>query len=416
MRERVGRAIAWSLVPAYVAASVWQMLLEGSAYGSDGLGDSLLAVGFGAVVVVAAVLVGRRPDHVVTWLLTFVAIVITIGPPLETYAEARIRTVGVPDGLAMVGLWLNGWYWLPALGAILVFVPLVFPDGRWPGPRWRWFGWLVVVLWGLIGCSGMLAGTLETQERPYTDPSSLPAVFTCVLDEADPTVTWCETRWDNPVGVGALDSESGPAGMLLAPALLLGLGGAITSIVVRFRRSRGVERQQMKWLLWATTLLPLPVVLESVPVAGDLSLPVALAAVPTAIGVAILRYRLWDIDRVVSRTVTYAVVTALLAGTYVGLVLVLQSVAGPADASDLVVAVSTLAVAALFRPVRDQVQRAVDRRFHRARFDHDRILADFTGRLRDDVDLGSLSVDLRAVVASAVAPSTTSLWLREERT
>lgn len=415
MRERVARVVAWSLVPAYVAAWLWQLALEGSAYGSDGLGDSLLAVGFGAVAVVAAVLLARRPDHVVTWLLAFVALVITVGPPLETYAEAQVRTAGAPDGLAMFGLWLNGWYWLPALAAILVFVPLVFPDGRWPGPRWRWFGRLVIALWGSIAVLGMLAGTLETQSRPYDDPSSLPPVFTCEPDEADPTRTWCETRWDNPIGVGGLDVESGPAGLLLGPALLLGLGGAITSIVVRFRRSQGVERQQMKWLLWATTLLPLPVVSESVPVVGDLALPVALAAVPVAIAVAILRYRLWDIDRVVSRTVTYAVVTALLAGTYVGLVLALQSFAGPADASDLVVAVSTLAVAALFRPVRDRVQRAVDRRFHRARFDHDRILQDFAVRLRDDVELASLSTDLRTVVQAAVTPSTASVWLREGR-
>lgn len=410
MRERVGRTIAWVLVPAYVAAYGWQFTLDGSAYRPDGLGDSLLVLGFGAVVVVAAVLVGRRPDHVVTWLLTSVALVIIIGPPLETYAEARIRAVGAPDGLAMMGLWLNGWYWLPALGAILVFVPLVFPDGRWPGPRWRVFGWSVVVLWGLLALVGMVAGTLETQERAYTDPSSLPPTFACALDEADPTVAWCETRWDNPVGVGGLDAESGVAALLLVPALVLGLGGAVASIVVRFRRSRGVERQQMKWLLWSTALLPLPVVLEPVPVAGELSLPVALAAVPTAIGVAILRYRLWDIDRLVSRTVTYAVVTALLAGTYVGLVLALQSFAGPADASDLVVAVSTLAVAALFRPVRDRVQRVVDRRFHRARFDQDRILVDFVGRLRDEVEREAVELNLRATVRTALAPSAISLW------
>lgn len=411
MRERVARVVAWSLVPAYVVTWVWQLLLEGSAYGSDGLGDSLLAVGFGAAVVVAAVLMARRPDHVVTWLLAFVAIVITVGPPLETYAEARIRTVGAPDGLATVGLWLNGWYWLPALAVVLVLVPLVFPDGRWPDPRWRWFGWTVVALWGVIAVSGMVAGTIETQERPYRDLSALPAVFTCEPDEVDPSVSWCESTWDNPVGIGTLDPEEGPTAVLVAPALLLGLGGAITSIVVRFRRSRGVERQQMKWLLWATALLPLPIVFESVPVVGDLGLPIALAAVPTAIGVAILRYRLWDIDRVVSRTVTYAVVTALLAGTYVGLVLALQALAGPADASDLVVAGSTLVVAALFRPVRDGVQRVVDRRFDRARFDHDRILGDFAARLRDQVDRDAVERDLRGTLQRAFAPAGVSLWL-----
>ena len=411
MRARIATGLAWVLVPAYVATWVWQLVLERSAYASEGLGDELLAFGLGGVVVVAAVLLRRRPDHPLTWLLTWVALIVTVGPPLESYAEATIRTTGRPDALAWLGLWLNSWYWLPMLASLLVFVPLLFPDGRWPSRRWRWVGWTVVALWTVITLAGMLAGRLETQGREYPDPSSLPATFTCGPDEEDPTLVLCDTAWDSPVGITGASAESAFTELLLVPALLLGVGSGVASVVVRFRRSRGVERQQMKWLLLASSLLPVPIVTEGLPVVGDISLPLALAAVPTSIAIAVLRYRLWDIDRVVSRTVTYAVVTLLLAGTYAGLVLAMQAVTGPDDASDLVVAVSTLVAAALFRPVRDRVQRLVDRRFDRARFDHDRILDDFAGHLRDEVDPQRVASDLHQVVTGALAPTAASLWV-----
>lgn len=411
MRARIAMVLSWVLVPAYVVTWVWQVLLEASAYRSEGIDDELLALGLGGVVVVTTVMLRRRPDHPLTWLFAWVAVVVSLGPPLETYAEATIRTTGRPDALAWLGLWLNSWYWLPMLATLLVFVPLLFPDGRWPSPRWRWVGWTVVVLWGLITLEGMVAGQLQTQGREYADPDTLPAAFTCGPDEDDPSVVLCGSTWDNPLGLTGATSGSAFTEVLLLPAMVIGVAGGVTSVVVRFRRSRGVERQQMKWLVFATGFLPVPVVTEGIPVVGEVSLPLALAALPASIAVAVLRYRLWDIDRVVSRTVTYAVVTLVLAGTYAGLVLGMQAILGPEDASDLVVAGSTLVAAALFRPVRDRVQRLVDRRFDRARFDHDRILDGFAVRLRDEVDRDAVVDDLRGTVHQALAPSAVSLWL-----
>ena len=198
-------------------------------------------------------------------------------------------------------------------------------------------------------------------------------------------------------------------------------------VVRRFRASNGLRRQQFRWLaraaLVAPTLFGIGLSMSAlwdvegvtdwtdsiILAAFILGLP-ALAA---GIGVAVLKYRLWDVDRVVSRTVTYAVVTALLAATYATLVLALQAVTGPADASDAVVAASTLVAAALFRPVRDRVQRMVDRRFDRSRFDHGRILDAFAGRLRDEVDLDVVAADLRSTVGAALAPATNRVWIRQ---
>lgn len=407
----VARVLGWLLVPGYVASSVWQSALEGSAYFADGLGDQLLFVGFGGVVVVAAILLTRRPDHPITWLLTFVAAVITLGPPLETYAEASIRTTGSANALATFGLWLNAWYWLPAIGAILVFVPLLFPDGRWPSRRWRWVGWPLVAAWGGIVVVGMLSAQVATQGREYPDWEQLPGVFTCAYDEEEPSpLPSCEVIIDNPIGVPGADPEEGIGGLLLLPAMLLGLPAGAVAVVVRFRRSRAIERQQMKAFVWSTATLPLPMVFESVPVIGELALPLALVAVPTAIAVSILRYRLYDIDRLVSRTLAYAAVTAILAGVYVGLVLGAQGLLG-SEGSDLRVAGATLVVAALFRPVRSRVQHVVDRRFNRARYDAEAVVARFGGDLRDQTDGPAIMADLQSAVAAAVHPRLVGVWM-----
>ena len=259
----------------------------------------------------------------------------------------------------------------------LVALILLFPTGRLPGPRWR----PVAVLFAL-GALSTLVVSLRTEGLLSVGP-----------DVVSPLA--------GPVpGVVSFVGGVGVA---------VGLVGMMVAVVVRFRRARGLERQQLRWFL-ASVVAGVACILL-IPF-GSLGWALGPSLVPTGIGIAILRYRLYDLDRVVSRTVTYAIVTAVLAGTYAGLVLGMQGITGPDDASDLVVAGSTLVAAALFRPVRDRVQRVVDRRFDRARFDHDRILDDFAGRLRDEVDLGSLSSDLAGVARGAVAPATTSLWLR----
>jgi hypothetical protein len=362
------KVLSWVLIPIFLTAVILGTILtSNSPYYSEGLGDRVLLIGFAAIVVIAVLMLARRPDHPLTWVLAFVAVTTSLGPALETYAEARLRTHGSADPLAFLGLWLNSWYWLPMLVAVLVFIPLLFPDGHWPSPRWRWIGRLLVALAAAVTLAGMLAGRLEGQGRVYADRDVLPTAFVCAPDDEDPTRVLCAPTVANIVGIPGFEgAESSFVWAFLLPPLFLGgLATAAVAVVVRFRRSRGLERQQHKWLLFAATLLPLPILLESVPVVGPLTLPIALAAVPAAIAVAILRYRLYDIDRIVSRTVTYALLTAVLAGIYAGLVLGIQRLVGPDDAPDLVVAGATLVVAGLFRPVRSRIQALVDRRFNR---------------------------------------------------
>jgi hypothetical protein len=219
----------------------------------------------------------------------------------------------------------------------------------------------------------------------------------------------------NPLGI-----EGFPGKTLAGIAFPIGVAAAlaaIASLVVRYRRSHGIERQQLKWVTAAGSVLVLSFVVGGVLTdsvseqAGWAALVVGLSTVAAAVAVALLRYRLYDIDAVINRALVYAVLTAILGASYLAGVLLLQFVLSPS--SDLSVAASTLAVAALFRPARAQIQQAVDRRFYRRRYDAARTLERFGGRLRDEVDLDSLGGELRGVVAETMQPAHLSLWLRE---
>jgi len=216
----------------------------------------------------------------------------------------------------------------------------------------------------------------------------------------------------NPLGLGdPLGTAAEVANGLGFLLLVIGTLTAIASIVVRFRRSRGIERQQLKWVTAAAALLPL-----SQAPSGDIGFAALLLGalvLAGAVAIAMLRYRLYDIDVVINRTLVYGALTATLAACYLGSVLLLQVVLRPiTEESSLAIAVSTLAVAALFRPVRARIQAAVDRRFYRSKYDAGRTLERFGVRLRDQVALDSLSAELRTVVAETMQPAHVSLWLR----
>jgi len=222
----------------------------------------------------------------------------------------------------------------------------------------------------------------------------------------------------NPLGIQGLVAifrvlEAAGAVLLLLVTIL-----ALASMVVRFRRARGEERQQLKWFTYAAVVSVLVWLVFIVTGVADrlpaaLGIPVVLSwlvAVPAAIGVAMLRYRLYDIDRLINRTLVYGLLTALLGGTYAGLVLVLGQLLG--RSSSLAVAVATLTVAAAFQPARRRIQQAVDRRFNRRRYDAATTIEAFSARLREEIDLDSLSAELLAVVDQTMEPTTVSLWLR----
>ena len=227
-----------------------------------------------------------------------------------------------------------------------------------------------------------------------------------------------EVYLPNPVGLaGAPDPENGALEAVLLGVLAACMAASVVSVVLRFRRSEGVERQQLKWFTSAAALM-LVVQLATMTVlpdgvAGDLLFGLSIALVPIAAGVAILRYRLYDIDRLINRTLVYAALTAVLGAVYAGLVLALGLLGGVGgELPSWAVAVATLAVAALFQPARRRVQAAVDRRFNRRRYDAARTVEAFSARLRDQADLDTLAAELLAGVEQTVEPTTVSLWLR----
>ena len=267
---------------------------------------------------------------------------------------------------------------------------LLTPTGSLPSPRWRWWARLVAG----AGTLGMVASVLYP--RPLEPEYS---------------------AFENPLSVPALEAPVGMAIGVSALLVVLGLLTGAGSLLLRFRRARGVERLQLRWLmvgavLAAVALLVAVVALQS-PEADDLfqvTFGLSLALLPLATGAAILRYRLYDIDRIVSRTLAYALLTVLLGGGYAAVVLGLGQLLG-ADSS-LVVAGATLAVAALFQPLRRRVQGLVDRRFNRRRYDAALTIAAFSTRLRDQVELDTLTTELLTVVDQTMQPTGSSLWLR----
>jgi hypothetical protein len=221
----------------------------------------------------------------------------------------------------------------------------------------------------------------------------------------------------NPIGIAGIENpEESTVGVALLGLMTLSALVAFVSLVLRFRRSRGEERQQLKWFTYAGALVPLTWLADVLPApVGDMVSAAPIVFLPAAAGIAILRYRLYDIDRLINRTLVYGLLTALLAGVYAGLVLVLGQLFGGVgkDPPSWVVAGATLAVAALFQPTRRRIQAVVDRRFNRRKYDAAKTVEAFSVRLRDEVDLDALAAELLAVVDQTMQPTTASLWLRQ---
>jgi hypothetical protein len=358
--------------------------------GGNSLEDMVLFVGFGMFAVVGALLVAKRPDNTIGWIMGASALIVGVFPVSESYAAYVITTRGRPDTLAVLGAWANGWYWLLLLALVFIYLPLLFPDGRLLSRRW-----LPVAVLPAIGIVGvMVLGTLAENFKGQT----------------------FDYRIENPIGIeGLANIEKLPVFVVFSGIYAVGAVGAVASVAVRYRRSRGTERQQLKWFLFAAApILTVPVA-DSLPgVVSGLVFGWVLVGIPAAVGIAVLRYRLYDIDVVINRTLVYGALTATLALVYVGSVAGLQRLLSPVvgEGNNLAIVASTLLIAALFGPLRRRVQGFIDRRFYRRKYDAQRVLADFSERLRDETELETLSEDLASVVGEALQPAHVSVWLR----
>jgi hypothetical protein len=351
---------------------------------SDKTPDVLMAV---TLMLVGVVVTLQRPENLVGWAMSVPGVVLLAGGVLEAYANLALLAkpeAGLPGGT--VALALSGGVWTALIAGLFVLL-LVFPAGRIPR-RWRLVTRLVLVGLGAVWA---IITTWPGQSDPPFDAYENPLAFT------------------NTTGYTAVVAP-------IVVACVVCVVVAAAGLLLRFRRSRGEERQQFKWFAGSAGLLlvslPLQYFSDSSGVTGPLFLA-AVLALPVSVGIAILRYRLYEIDVIVRRTLVYGVVTAALAGLYFAIVVLLQQVFSSfAGGSDLAVAGSTLAVAALFRPVRNRIQAIVDRRFYRRKYDTQHTLETFSGRLREQVDLEALSAELQRVVGETMQPASVSLWLR----
>ena len=345
-------------------------------------------------IVLALTLVGgfvalRVPRNPVGWLLEVAGLCAAVGIFGGTYVTFdHANEAGLPAVVPVA--WLSSWTVVTALGILIIYVPLLFPTGRFLSPRWRRFG--------IAGIAGATASVVGAAFMP--GPLS--------------SAAWI----DNPLGIpGAADALRAVT-VLSNLATPIFFGGAMVSVFVRYRRAGQVERHQLKWfglvagLMMASFLVSIPNDGPVSDLAWQLGL-LLLPLLPVAIGVAILRYHLWDIDRIVSRTLGWAVVSVLLAGLFAIAVVTLEDVlSGITQGQTLAVAGSTLLAAALFGPLRRRVQTAVDTRFDRARYDAERVIAAFGERLRSRVGADGVEQEITAAVREALRPGSAGLWVR----
>lgn len=396
-RVRSAHPVAvWSAVVSSIVLALGRVVLEVADPGVAGAGEPFgggpalavvdaLIIGFFAAV--GLVVARKQPTNPVGWVLCLIPV--ALGLLLVSNHAYDSLAARDPDGAAAQHVaWFASWVWIPFTLPALTVLPLYFPTGRLLTARWRAVPVLVAIAVPLL-----FLGTAFESGR---------------MEDYD---------LENPYGAtGALETPVLVAGIVGFALMVVATLAAATSLVLRFRRSRGEERQQLKWVSTAAVLFVLSFAAPTDEVAGDAGFGVlllGLVLVETSVAIAMLRYRLYDIDLVINRALVYGSLTAILAVTYVGTVLLLQlALSGITEGSGLAVAASTLAVAALFRPALGRIQRVVDRRFFRSRYDAARTLEQFGSRLRHEVDLEALSGDLQAVVVETLRPATVSLWLR----
>jgi hypothetical protein len=376
-----------------LAAPAPVLLAVGAAYAlaalnHHDLGNLAFLLTTPVAALVGGLIVARRPANPVGWLILGHALCFSLGELCRQYALYGLVTRPGALPLAYPIASVPYWIWGPGVACGFILWPLVFPDGRLVAPGWR------LAVWYAVGATAVQTLLMAVQPGDHETPGVANPLGVAVLALAD--------------GRAVLD----PRALWLSSALI-----AAASLVVRYRRAAGVERQQIRWPAYAVGLalaavLPAPLL---PPALVDPLALLSLGGIWVAIGVAILRHRLYDIDRLINRTLVYGALTGLLAAVYAAGVVLLQAAcrAVTGQESDLAIVATTLAVAVLFRPLRRRIQAAIDHRFHRRAYDAAQMQAAFSQAARDEVDLARLTAELARVVDEAMRPSHVSLWLRE---
>ena len=397
------RVPAWGLAAASLALSVGAIALAAlnhwggptTIFPPDLEGGILFPI-------IGAVIITSRPRNTIGWILCAAGFCLAITVLAPQYLTYTLQTQPGSLPLARLMVWLDATTWPLGIVLGLTFVPLFFPDGRFLSPRWRWVAWVAMLALALcvIPSAVYLWGAIQSGQSPqhlYTvlNSSNPPALLAAVIGVGFPLLELC---------------------VLLA----------VISLVLRFLRSAGTQRQQIKWFAYASALLALTLgfdvaqslLLDSqLDILSGVLLGVAFPLLVMAIGIAILRYQLWDIDVIINRTLVYGSLTAILAAVYFGCVVAVQALGqaltGDRSLPPVAVVISTLLVAALFTPARRRLQRFIDRRFYRRKYDAAKTLARFSAALRSEVDLQQLREQLITVVDDTMHPAHVSLWLHD---
>jgi hypothetical protein len=387
MSARVSNRLALGLAGLAVSMLIASLAIEiarGTGLEGTGALTAIFALAFGGLGAVIAI---RQPANAVGWLFIGTGVAAGLALLASAYADYWVADRVGSKMLGETAAWYATISWIGFILVPATFLLLLFPEGRPPAGRWRWLVWCVALgIGGVFLTSAVKAGPLEDY----------------------PQIS-------NPFGIDSsvIDPLTGLAFLLT----IVGIAGSAASLIVRYRRARGEQRLQIKWLAYAGALVALtfPLVLADTSLGDFAYVPLMLSVLglPVAAAIAVLRYRLYDIDVVINRTLVYGALTLTLAAVYVASVLLFQlALNGATGNSSLAVAASTLAVAALFRPARSRIQEAVDRRFFRRRYDARQTLETFAGRVRDQVSLEALDAELRGVVAETMQPAHLSLWIR----
>ena len=395
MSRRAASWLAWSACAFSLALTALTVLLIVLLLRSDTpiyyywLETSMVALGYSTV---GAIVASRLPKSPIGWLFCAIGLIFGVSHFSAEYAayDLLAPSRSLPAGQAFA--WLTSWVWVFGLG-LIVFLDLLFPNGRLPSARWRWFA-------------------------RFTAIALLPAA---ILGALSPGLITSSTL-RNPFGIEGLPNATMPVQAFMYALIVVG----VSSMLARLRHAGRIERQQIKWFAYATVVVISGVILKNVvypPVGvmwvwwvGLVLTAVGVVSSPIAMGVAIFRYRLYGIDILINRTLVYGSLTATLVALYFAVVVLLQSlfVVLIGEKSTLAVVASTLVIAALFNPLRGRIKSFIDRRFYRSKYDARKTLEAFSATLNQETDLDALSEDLVSVVRGTMQPAHVSLWLRPE--